>query len=107
MNSGLSAGQSGCQVGVGIGVDPGVVGEHVVHLVEAVGDRVGLVDVAEVPLADLDGGVALLPQELGDRRGFRGEVVGITRQQHQRERGADRDAAGDERGTAGGALAWP
>ena len=52
------------------------------HLVEAIGDRVGLVDVAEVPLADLDGGVSLLAHELGDRRCLRGQVVRVARQQH-------------------------
>jgi len=55
-------------------------------------------------LAELHRDVASVPQELGDCRRLRREVIGIARHQDEREGGANGDAAGDERGAPRGAA---
>ena len=87
-----------------IGVHPGIIGEHVVHLVEAVRRGEILHLVADMPFAKLHRGVVRLLQKLGDGRCLFGETVGVAWCQHGGKRRADRDAAGDEGGAAGGAA---
>jgi hypothetical protein len=95
------------QVGVGIGVDPGIVGEEVLHGVETMIDRHRVDGVAEMPLAGEVGLIAVLLEELGDGRRLRTKFVGVAGRDHDRERGAYRQAAGHERGAAGGATRLP
>src|SRR5206468_5235200 len=85
-------------------IDAWVVGGEFLHLVEAMLDRVGLGLVAEMPLAREVGRVAVLLEELGDRRGFLAQEVLITRRDDDRQRRADGNAPGDERGAASGAT---
>ncbi len=84
------------QLLVGIGVDAGVIGQHVVHLVEAVrrGEVLGLV--AYMPFAKLHRRVIRLLQILGDGRRLLGEAVRVAWCEDGGKRGADRNAAGDE-----------
>ena len=89
---------------VGVVIDTWVVGGEFLHLVEAMLDRVGLGFVAEMPLAREVGRVAVLLEELGDRRGFLAQEVLITRRDDNRQRRADGNAPGNERGAAGGAT---
>ena len=71
-------------VGVRVGIDAGVVGSELLHLVEAMLDWISRRLVAEVPLAREVRGVAVLLEELGDGRGFRAEVVFVARSHHDR-----------------------
>ena len=88
----------GCRVAVGI--DTRVVGRELLHLVEAVIDRVELLHVAEMPLAGEVGLIAVLLEELGDGRRVRVQAVRVAGNDHDRQRRADRDAPGHERGAA-------
>ena len=81
-------------------VNAGVVGGKMLHLVEAMLGRIGIRDVAEMPLAREVGGVAVLLEEFGDGRRFLAEIVLVAGGDHDGERRADRDAAGDEGGAA-------
>ncbi len=90
--------------GVVVGVDARIVGGELLHLVEAVLDRVELGLVAEMPLAREVGRVAVLLEELGDRRRLRLQAVLVTGRHDHGQGGADRDAAGDEGRPAGGAA---
>ena len=74
------------------------------HLVEAVLGRIGVGLVAQVPLAGEVGRVAVLLEEFGDRRRFLVQGVRIAGGDHDRERRADRNPSGDERGAAGRAA---
>src|SRR5207248_9539871 len=85
-------------------IDSWVVRGEFLHLVEAMLDRVGLGLVAEMPLAREVGRVAVFLEELGDGRGFLAQEVLITRRDDDRQRRADGNAPGDERGAAGGAT---
>ena len=74
------------------------------ELVEAVLGRQVLVLVAEVVLAELAGGVALLLEQVGDGRGpVRNTVVGARHADGQ-QAGAERMLAENERCTSGGAA---
>ena len=91
-------------VGVVVGVDAGVVGGEILHLVKAVFDRIGFGLVAQMPLAGEVGGIAVLLEELGDRRRLLTEHIRIAGRDDDRQRRADRNAPGDERGAARGAA---
>jgi hypothetical protein len=82
--------------GVVIGIDAGIVSGKMLHLVEAMHGRIGVRDVAEMPLAGEVGRVTVLLEELGDGRRFLAEIVLVAWSHHDRERRADRDASGDE-----------
>src|SRR5277367_5424531 len=83
-------------------IDACIVGEHVIHLVEAVRCRHVLWLVTEMPLSELYGGVASLLQGFGDRRSFGREAVGVARREDRRQRGANRDTTRDERSPPSG-----
>ena len=85
-------------VGVVVGVDAGVVGGKILHLVEAVLDRIGLGLVAQMPLAGEVRRIAVLLEELGDRRRLLAQGVLVARSDDDRESRADRNAPGHERG---------
>src|SRR5260370_22923936 len=87
-------------VRVVVGIDPGIVGGKILHLVEAMLDRIGLGLIAEVPFTGEVRRVAVLLEELGDRRRLLAEAVLVTRGNHDRERRADRNTPGHERGAA-------
>src|SRR5258708_20399442 len=70
-------------------------------------DRVGLGFVAEMPLAREVGRVALLLEELVDRRGFLAQEVLITRRDDDRQRRADGNGPGDQPGPSSGAPRLP
>ena len=91
-------------LGVVIGIDAGIVGGEMFHLIEAMRGRIGIRYIAEMPLAREVGGVAVLLKEFGDRRRFLAEIVLVARSDNDRERRADGDAPGDERGAARGAT---
>ena len=74
------------------------------ELVEAVHRRQELVAVAEVVLAELAGGVALLLERRRDRRVLGAQADVGTGEAHLRQPGPVRVLAGDERRTAGGAA---
>ena len=74
------------------------------ELVEAVHRRQELVQVAQVVLAELPGGVAHRLQRGGDRRRLRRHADRRARLADRREAGADRQLAGDEVGAARGAA---
>ena len=82
-----------------IGIDTRIVGGELLHLVEAVLDRVELGLVAQMPLAREVGLITILLEELGDRRRFLFQAVLVPRSHDNGQCRADRDAAGDERGT--------
>ena len=91
-------------VRVVVGIDAGIVGGEILHLVEAMLDRIGLGLVAQMPFAGEVRRVAVLLKELGDRRRLLAQGVFVARRHHDRQGGADRNASGHERGTAGGAT---
>ena len=66
--------------------------------------RIGLGLVAQMPFAGEVRRVAVLLEELGDRRRLLAQAVFVARRHHDRQRGADRNASGHERGAAGGAT---
>ena len=74
------------------------------ELVEAVDGRQVLVQVAEVVLAELAGGIAVRLEQLGDRHvlGLQADVR--TRHPDLAQAGAEHALAGDERGAPGGAA---
>ena len=88
LNSGLNDGNQGWNplVGVVVGIDAGIVGGEVPHLVEAMLDRIGVGLVAEMPLAGEVRRIAVFLEELGDRRRFLPQTVLIARSNHDRER---------------------
>src|SRR5215469_10010397 len=86
--------------GIGIGVDAGVIGGELLHLVEAVIRWIGYWLVAEVPLAGEVRRVAVLLKEFGNRWRLRTEVVLVARGNHDRKRRADGNASGHKRGAA-------
>src|SRR6185312_8370523 len=61
--------------GVVVSVNASIVGGKMLHLVEAMLGRIGIRDVAEMPLAREVGGVAVLLEEFGDGRRFLAEIV--------------------------------
>ena len=83
-----------------VGIDPGVVGGVVLHLVEAVLGGIKLGHVAKMPFAGEVGLIAVLPVELGDGRRLRPKAVRVAGNDHDRQCCADRDAPGHERGAA-------
>ena len=74
------------------------------ELVEAVHRRQVRVAVAEMVLAELAGGVALLLQQVGDRRRPVGDALRRTRHADGQQAGAERMLAEDERRAAGRAA---
>ncbi len=97
----------GVQVGVSISVNPGVVGEEILHGVETVIDRHGVDGVAQVPFSREIGLVIVLLEEFRDGRCLRPDPVGIAGRDDHREGGAHGQASGHERGAAGGAACLP
>ena len=91
-------------VGVVVSVDAGVIGGEILHLVEAVLGRIGRGNVAHVPLAGKIGRIAVLLEELGNRRRFLAQVVRVARRDDDRQRRADRDPPRHERGASGRAT---
>jgi hypothetical protein len=87
-----------------VGIDAGIVGGEILHLVEAMRGRVGRRLVAEVPLARKVCRVAVLFEEFCDCRCLRAEEVLVARGNHDRQRRADRNTPGNERGAARGAA---
>src|ERR1700733_14431643 len=87
-----------------IGVDARVIGGELLHLIEAVFDRVEFGLIAEMPLAREIGAVTVLLEKLGDcRRGFCQAVLVAWHDDHRKGR-TDRDAPSYERGAASGAT---
>ncbi len=74
------------------------------ELVEAVDGRQELVEIAEVVLAELPGGVALALQDGGQRGRLGGHADVRARLADRGQAGADGELAGDEVGAAGGAA---
>ena len=70
--------------GVRVGIDAGVIGGELLHLIEAMLGWIGRRLVAQVPLAGEVRGVTVLLEEFGDRRGLRAEVVLVARSNHDR-----------------------
>ena len=99
-------GNHGCALGdgVAVGIDARIIGGELLHLVEAVLDRVELGHVTEMPLAGEVRLVPVLLVELGDGRRLFPEPVLVAGNNHDRKRRADRDAPGHERGAARGAA---
>ena len=91
-------------VRVVIGIDARIVGGELFHFVEAMFDRVEFGLIAQMPLAREIGRIAVLLEELGDRRRGLRQAVLVARHNHHRQRRADRDASGHERGAARGAT---
>ena len=91
-------------LGVVIGIDAGIIGGEMFHLIEAMRGGIGIRYIAEMPLAREVGGVAVLLKEFGDRRRLLAEIVLVAWSDNDRERRADGDAPGDERGAARGAA---
>src|ERR1700756_3020495 len=87
-------------VGVGIGIDTGVIGGELFHLIEAVLNRVGLGLVAKVPLTRKVRRIAVFLEELGNGRSFFSEKVLVSWSHHDRQRRADGNSSRDERGTS-------
>ena len=81
-----------------VGIDAGVIGGEVLHLVEAVLDGIGLRLVAHMPFAGEIGRVAVLLEEFGNRRRFLLQSVLVTRGNHNRERRPDWNTSGQEGG---------
>src|SRR5438132_12924233 len=90
--------------GIVVGIDAGIVGGEMFHLVKAMRNWIGIGLVTEMPFAREVGRVAVFLEEFGDRRRFLPETVFVARGNHDRERRADRDTPGHERGPAGGAA---
>ncbi len=78
--------------------------EVAVELVEAVDGRQVLVAVAQVVLAELTGGVAVVLQQLGDGRVLVAEALLGAGQADLAEAGPEHALAGDERRAAGRAA---
>src|SRR6266478_9601034 len=89
---------------VGVVIDAWVVRGEFLHLVEAMLDRVGLGLVAEMPLAREVGRVAVLLEELRNGGCLLAKGVLVARRDDDRQRRADGNAPGDQRGAAGGAT---
>ena len=87
----------GCVV---VRVDAWVIGAEVLHLIEAVLDRIGVRLVAQVPFSGEVGRVAVLLKEFRNRRGFLLQSVRIARSDHDRESRANWNASGHERSAA-------
>lgn len=81
---------------VAVAIDAGIVRGELLHLVEAMLDRVELGLIAEVPLAGEVSGIAVLLVELGDGRRLFPEAVRVAGNDNDRQRRADRDAPGHE-----------
>src|SRR5271156_5061937 len=79
-----------------IGVDARIVSGELLHLVEAMLDRVELGLIPQMPLAREISRIAALREELGDCRGVLGEAILITRHDYDRKRGTNWDASGHE-----------
>src|SRR5215467_5396625 len=77
-----------------------IVGGELLHLVEAVCDRIGFGLVAHMPFAGKIRRVAVLSEEFGDRRRLCPEVVLVTWGDDDRQRRADRVAPGQKRRAA-------
>src|SRR5580704_1651436 len=90
--------------GVVVGIDAGIIGGEMFHLVEAMLGRIGVGLVAQMPLAGEIRRVTILPEEFGDRRRLLSEPVLIARGNHDRERRADRNTPRYERGASGRAA---
>src|SRR5208337_4470571 len=67
-------------------------------------DRIGIGFVAHMPLTGEVRRVAVFLEKFGDRRRLLPDVVLVTRGNYDRERRADRNTPGHERGAAGGAT---
>src|SRR5213592_939168 len=87
-----------------IGIDARIIGSEHFHFVEAMFDRVELGLITKMPLAREVSAIAVLLEELGDRRRGLGQAVLVARHYHDRKGRADRDASGHERGAAGRAT---
>jgi hypothetical protein len=92
------------QIRIRVGVDPRIIGEEILHRIEAVVDRHGVDRVAQMPLSRKIGLVAVLPEKLCDGRRLRSDLVRIAGRDHHRKGGAYWDASGNERGAAGRAA---
>src|SRR5208283_4590502 len=91
-------------IGVVVGIYAGIVGGKLFHLVKAMLDRIGIGFVAHMPLTGEVRRVAVFLEKFGDRRRLLVEEVLVTRGNYDRERRADRNTPGHERGAAGGAT---
>ena len=87
---------------VAIRVDARIVGGKLLHFIEAMLNRVELGLIAQMPLAREVRAIAVLLEELGDRRRGLRQAVLIAGHNHHREGRTDGDAPGYERGAAGG-----
>ena len=67
-----------------VGIDPGVVGGELFHLVETVLDGIELGHVAKMPFAGEVSLIAVLPEELGDGRRLRPKAVRVAGNDHDR-----------------------
>ena len=83
-----------------VGIDTRVICRELLHLVEAVIDRIELFHVAEMPFAGKVSLVTVVLVELGDGRRVRVQPVRVAGNHHNGERGANRDATGHEGSTA-------
>src|SRR6266542_194661 len=83
-----------------IGIHARVIGSEHFHFVEAMLNRVELGGVTQMPLAREVSAIAVLLEELGDRRRGLRQAVLVARHHHDREGRADRNASGHERGPA-------
>src|SRR5204863_4553677 len=90
--------------GVRVGIDAGIVSGEFLHLVEAMLDGVGHRLIAEMPFAREVSAIAILLKELGNGRSLGAKIVFVAGGDDDRERGADRDAPGHERGAPCGAT---
>src|SRR5436309_3091218 len=88
-------------LGAVIGIHARVIGSEHFHFVEAMLNRVELGLITQMPLAREVSAIAVLLEELGDRRRGLRQAVLVARHYHDRKGRADRDASGHERGDAG------
>jgi hypothetical protein len=85
-----------------IGVDARVIGGELLHLIEAMFDRVEFGLIAEMPLAREISAVTVFLEKLGDRWGGFRQTILVARHNDNRERRADRNAPAQERCAARG-----
>ena len=85
-----------------IRIDARIVGGKLLHFIEAMFNRVELGLITQMPLAREIRAIAVLLEELGDRRRGLRQAVLVARHNHHREGRTDGDAPGHERGAAGG-----
>src|ERR1035438_7837860 len=83
-----------------IRIDAGIIGGELFHFIKAMIGWVGHRLVTHVPLAGEVGGVAVLLEKLSNRWSLWAEIVLVSRGNHDRERGANGNASGHERGAA-------